>query len=124
MMGQPPMGPPPVLEPLGLDLTKPLPKKPDKTPLESIPEHQRHSLERIALGVSAEIHHRRELVRAYLLGSSGRPPFTIALTAAEKQQRFNDPAVRQKILEDILAEQGPAAVRREIDRRIKGASGG
>ena len=122
-MGQPPMGPPPVLEPLGLDLTKPLPKKPDRTPLESIPEHQRHSLERIALGVIAEIHHRRELIREYLL-VNGRPAFTMRLSATEQQQRFNDPAVRQKILEDILAEQGPAAVRREIDRRIKGASGG
>ena len=114
MIGGPPPQPPMGQPPLQITATPPV-TKPWKSPLERIPEKDRHRLEKIVLAVLEGIRHRKKLVRDMMIAPDGRTAFEIPLTAEEQMTNYLDMQKRAQIINGIVAREGLAGVRDYLD---------
>ena len=86
-----------------------------KTPLERIPEHQRHWMARNVLSVRELMDHRKDVIKEFIM-PFGHGPFEIPLTAEEQRQRVSGVNGQQSMQDRIM--QANAIIK---DRGLKGA---
>ena len=72
-----------------------------------------HPDEEIIDALEEKFHADLELMVKFVT-TNGRPIFNVPLTDEEKWQRFANPTTRAKILEKILATEGPKAVKEYV----------